>query len=527
MTLGLLPLAAGRADETDDLAKEADAALRNASHLMFEGKTAESAAKLEEVDRLLKQIEEKDRRNSRLNGLRSKYQKLQRDLARRTPKGEEKVEQSNTDTPSETRGRTDLPREAREAMRSIRDIERKIEHAFLMIERGKTSELSKSLEDYYTEIEQHIIDLQDQLSRARDLAEEKGIQGHPDIEAVQVYVEEAPSRLNKIREDMRAFTEKRASGRDETNDGATNVTQAQADWKALASLSKTYQEKFQSESDVKELGAQLKRNWTDWKTQFQPVRDRFRARYGTTNPQVWEAFEKIPTPENVAMPAAQAANIAYDIEIPECESRFAAWAIKWGSDALRLSKSIRLENSEKAELKYVRSEDAVRYFNLAKEWGAAADVDRHLAEAEAAVAEALPAWKATLADLKWPGSNKDFAGPGDPEELAAAAIAFLNGHPDWTAPEYDDVHIPLAACVEGKGWEVSKRAPLTDEPTQYSLAILVAFSGQADPDLVYVYHMAFYTTEAAGVRPGLPLRFANSRQHASFRMLRHKIPQSE
>src|SRR5210317_1256219 len=95
-----------------------------------------------------------------------------------------------------------------------------------------------------------------------------------------------------------------------------------------------------------------------------------------------------------------------------------------------------------------------------------------------------------LEDIKgreWPGHNPDFSGPGDPDKLAAAALEFLEKNPNWSRPEYDDVHIPYAASVSGADWAVSKKAPLTHQPTQYSLNILVAFKGEKNPDTAYVY----------------------------------------
>ena len=54
--------------------------------------------------------------------------------------------------------------------------------------------------------------------------------------------------------------------------------------------------------------------------------------------------------------------------------------------------------------------------------------------------------------------------------------------------------------------------------------MLVAFTGRADPELVYCYCMVFYTREEAGVKPGMPLHFANSKQYACFRMLKANVP---
>lgn len=306
-----------------------------------------------------------------------------------------------------------------------------------------------------------------------------------------------------------------------------DVNQAAQDWRELALLCKEYQENFQSQSSFKEKGAIVASAWQDWKRRFEPVRDRFRTRYGERNPDIYATFENVPTPDGITMPATQAAGIAYGIDIAQCEQNFASWAEGWAKRALHTSNSIKNDNKEKLELKYERAEDAVRYFTLAKQWNPSGDYDAKIQEASAAAKAALPLWKEVLKELKWPGHNKEFTGPDAPDALAEAALAFIRNHPKWTAPEYDDAHVPLAACVEGDGWRVSKRAPLTQAPTQYSIAILMAFTGNADPELVYVYHMVFYTAEAAGVTPGLPFRYANSKQHAKFRMLKANVPAGE
>jgi hypothetical protein len=126
-----------------------------------------------------------------------------------------------------------------------------------------------------------------------------------------------------------------------------------------------------------------------------------------------------------------------------------------------------------------------------------------------------------LEDIKgreWPGHNPDFSGPGDPDKIADAALEFLKKNPNWSRPEYDDVHTPYAACVTGTDWSVSKKAPLTHQPTQYSLDVLVAFTGEKDPDVAYVYHMVFYTREEAGVEKAPPFRYANSRQYSKYKI---------
>jgi hypothetical protein len=144
--------------------------------------------------------------------------------------------------------------------------------------------------------------------------------------------------------------------------------------------------------EAKKSGACLIEQWNDWKKRFEPVRDRFRERYGATSPEVYESFQNVPVPDCVEMPATEAANIAYGIDIGAIEAQFADWAAGWAEEALRVSNQIPLEDTEKLDRKHVRAEDAVRYYKLAQAWSAAKDVTSQLAVAEAAVAETLPLW---------------------------------------------------------------------------------------------------------------------------------------
>lgn len=531
VTAAAVPIAL--ADEADDLAKQADKALRQAERLMHNGKADEAGKELDAVDKLLAKIEAAKPDPVKLKTLRGKVTKLRKDLERRRPKDQPKTpagEKPNEAKPAK------LSRAVRESMDRFEDAKRIIEHAYRWIETSKTKELSKPVAKYYEDIETRTGELAAAMKEVRQRSATEGVTTHPDLDEAQRYLDAAPARLTKVKAEMENFKSEQAAMQAakeaaeqaaETQakaDAAPDPTQAAQDWKELAILSKEYQDNFQSQSHFKKQGAMAASRWQDWKTRFEPVRERFRQRYGDQNPDIYTAFENVPKPDGVMMPATQTAGIAYGIDLAQCEKRFADWAADWGKDALRLSKSIKKDNTEKLELKYVRAEDAVCYYKLAKLWKSGGDYDATIQEAQAAVAEALPLWKAVLKELKWPGHNTKFAGPGAPDDLAKAALDFLREHPKWTAPEYDDEHVPLAACVEADAWSVSKRAPLTEQPTQHAVDILVAFTGKADPELVYVYHMVFYTAEAAGVKPALPFHYANSKQYARFRMLKENVP---
>ncbi len=521
------------ADEADDLAKQADKTLRQAERLMHNGKATEAAQELDAVETLLAKIEAAKPDHAKLKTLRSKATKLRKDLDRRQPKEEPKADAptGGGEKPGDAKP-AKLPRAARESMEQFENAKRIIEHAYRWIENSKTTDISKPVAEHFKNIETRTQELATALKEAKQFAAAEGVNAHTALDEAQRYLDAAPARLAKVRAELDKFNKDKAAAEAAAQaakeqakaDAAPDPNQAAQDWKALAILAKEYQDNFQSQSDFKKRGAMAAAAWQDWKKRFVPAREQFRKRYGDHNPTIYTTFEKVPKPEGVTMPATQASGIAYGIDLAQCEQQFANWAVGWGKEALRLSKSIQKDNKEKLELKYIRAEDAARYYKLAKLWKPDANHDAEILEAEAAAKEALPLWKEVLKELKWPGHNEKFAGPGEPEALAKAALEFLREHPKWSAPEYEDEHVPLAACVEGDAWNVWKRAPLTEQPTQYSVAILVAFSGKADPELVYVYHMVFYTAEAGGVKPGLPFRHANSKQYAKFRMLKANVP---
>ncbi len=304
----------------------------------------------------------------------------------------------------------------------------------------------------------------------------------------------------------------------------TDQKQAKEDWKALSALCAKYQDEFQSESACKKKGAALGDEWQAWKKEFEPLVATFKSRYGERHMDVGAKFEGLEKPLGVRHEAWEVANVAYNLDLAREEKKFAEWALEWGKDAYRIATHFPADNREKVEKKLIRAEDAVRYFKLAKLWNPGGDYVEYLEQSQALVAQVKPEWKKTLGELKWPGHNADFTGPGKPDDLAAAALDYLRKNPTWSKPEYDDEHTPVAACVTAKTWEVYKKAPLTEQPTQYSLDVLVAFTGQNDPELVYVYKMVFYTREEAGVAKEPPFHFANSRQYACYRMLKANLP---
>jgi len=304
---------------------------------------------------------------------------------------------------------------------------------------------------------------------------------------------------------------------------SVDKTQAKKDWEDLAKLITQYQRDFMSQSYLKEKGEAFVDEWELWKKTFESLMSDFVNRYGKTADEVEKAFEDIQRPLEVNQDIRQLINAAKDIDIAQEEKKFASWAVEFGREGYNRWKNF-TPDPTKVELKMDYAERALRNFRLAKKLDPQGDYDDYIKESEKAADETRPEFEKTLKELKWPGNNPDYAGPGNPNDLAKAALDFLRKHPDWSKPEYDDEHIPIAACVTGKDWEVSKKVPLTGQPTQYSLNFLVAFAGKKDPKIAYCYHMVFYTREEAGVAKKPPFHYANSRQYAKYKMLMSNVP---
>ncbi|MBN2307661.1 MAG: hypothetical protein JXR94_01745 [Candidatus Hydrogenedentes bacterium] len=303
---------------------------------------------------------------------------------------------------------------------------------------------------------------------------------------------------------------------------AVDVSQAQKDWQNLAELVTQFQQEFMSRSNIEKKGDTLPDEWNEWRTRFEQAMAEFKERYGATAGEVTQAFEGVQRPLDVAMPADQAFMVASGIDVAAQQKQLVDAAMDLGRESYTKWKNLDAAPT-KMELKVDYAQRALNYFGLAKKLDPeGSGYDEFLAQAQAAYDESYPEWEKVLKELTWPGHNPDFAGPGDPDELAQAAVEYLSGN-KWTKPEYDDEHIPIAACVRGKDWEVYKKTAL-GEPTQYSLDMFVAFQGTKDPKIAYAYEMVLYTREEPGVEKGLPFRYGNSRQYAKYKMLMENVP---
>ncbi len=297
------------------------------------------------------------------------------------------------------------------------------------------------------------------------------------------------------------------------------------DWAEL----KTYHDgftKFMNQYNAtgeKDVAAQ----WKAWAPEFAGFQKKFKASYGASADEMKKALEKSLKPEDLGGGSWGLLELlATDVEAHQKD--IAKWLKEAGDKGFVKWESFKPEDVRKFELKMDYAKRALSKYSDANDLDPEGGYAEAVAKAQKAVDTSTADWKGKLKDIEWPGNNEAFEGPGDPNDLAGEAIAFLNrlekAGEKWSKPEYEDVHIPVAACVVGSGWEVHKKEPLTEKPTQYSLKFYVAFKGEKDPSIGYGYYMYFYTKEEAGVKPEAPFKFGNSAQSACSQILLDTIP---
>jgi hypothetical protein len=297
------------------------------------------------------------------------------------------------------------------------------------------------------------------------------------------------------------------------------------DWKRLNDILGVYNSNFVSEHSQSDKGPEFIQLWKDWSKDASEFIAYFKKTYGDSPEAVANAFGEKEAPNGVHNYPRALADALYPLDFDALEKKVSGWLAKTGDEQYAKWESYEAP-PEKAELKLRYAERALAAYQAAADISPEA-VGERVAKAEKAVKESEGQWRETLKTLEWPGHNSEFAGPGDPDDLAAAALKLLESMrkagKSWSKPEYDDEHIPLAACVVASAWGVEKKNPITQAPTQFRLKMFVAFGGKKYDDIAYGYYMYFYTEESEGVEKTPPFLYCNSEQYACHKLLKEKI----
>lgn len=297
-----------------------------------------------------------------------------------------------------------------------------------------------------------------------------------------------------------------------------------SDWKKLVEFNNSFASFRSAPSATHDT--EFVSGWKKWHDEFSPFAEKFVKKYGSTREELLKSFDGLDAPEGVYVTPANLVDLlALDSDVHQ--KTIAGWLKKDGDEVFRRWEAMKDPPKEKLELKADYARRALAKYSIAEELNSGITGDAE-AKAKKALKKSENALKKVMEDLKWPGHNSDFQGPGDSDNLAAEALKLLRKMKaegkQWTKPEYDDEHIPVAACVAGKKWVVWKKEPLTQKPTQYSLKFFVAFKGTQSHDIAYGYYMFFYTDEKSGVKMEPPFYYCNSQQYSKFKMLMENVP---
>jgi len=106
-------------------------------------------------------------------------------------------------------------------------------------------------------------------------------------------------------------------------------------------------------------------------------------------------------------------------------------------------------------------------------------------------------------DAKWPGNYKNFAGPGNPEKLAAIALDYFRNDEGWGARKNNPEHC-IAVAIRGN-WGSSKKNIL-GQTVQWYLPVYLAIYRDKDKDksIAHVFELSLLTKEELGVKKEPP-----------------------
>ncbi len=126
-----------------------------------------------------------------------------------------------------------------------------------------------------------------------------------------------------------------------------------------------------------------------------------------------------------------------------------------------------------------------------------------LKNAGAAFKKARAALDNQIDNAKWPGNYKNFAGPGNPDKLAAAALEYFKNDEGWGSRKKNPEHC-IAVAIRGN-WGSSKKNIL-GQTIQWYLPVYLAIYRDKDEDksIAHVFELSLLTKEEANVEKAPP-----------------------
>ena len=526
-----------RAEDVKALLSDANNELRQAERDMFGGKTENAVASLKPLQEKISKIKGADPNNPGLKALEGKYEKLVRDLEKRTgkdlgggsvkaegtspqpklpPKQEAKPMPDKASTPSgPAAGAPDTPaKEAKSPQREtgkpgqqeklpyhargpIEEAERDIQRIDGSIQRLSDPNFNK--DQLLQNMDATLENARKNLENAKAKAAENGVTSHPRFDEVAAKIAEAEKKVAEAR-----------GGQEKTKAALkADTAEVQADVKALMDDYNRVKPVFERATGVavyyndlkpvKELLAQLEGFEKSELGKLKAGLEGFAKKYGTTRDEIDKKAEKMGYADPYHRASFPYTEISKGIENAKKTRTVMA-------DDL-----IRRANDMKGHIsKGIHDFARIDQHEKLREWGRTAAgfeaenprVKEFNAGVDAWISEDLKALNTKIDKAIFPKQAGD--APADASALVKASREFLQKEEDERAAQGKESGKVVAVVVTG-AWRVFKQNIL-GEPVQYNLPIAAAVQIEKEKaaNLTRVYHGTMLTQEMKGVKQGPP-----------------------
>lgn len=522
------------AADVDTTLKQLNSSLRNAEKDMFAGKTENVIASLENIHNLIIQAKEDDPNNNKLKQAENKFQKLVKDLERRTGKNlgggtltaaasssavvlpekpsskpSDSISSAAADRPPgqstmqvDTAGASPeqpvvqadtvvkLPHQARQPFdKAARGLEN-IESLFTQL---KDPDYRGDKEQLVSRLESSLGAIRTQLDEARQAAAERGVFSHPsfdDAEAqLAIMMEKASVAKGK-------FAQQQNMAKEQAQQIEADVQKLKEEYDRLNPILGAATGTVIYYNDLvpaKKLLDQLNNFEANDRSALSALLASFAGKYGSTQEDIDRKASEMGY-----VGAYYSASYHY-LELSTGLDKIGSTRTVMAEDLVRKAKEITGRSDKSHDFSQSEQyEKAREYLELAQQFDSNNNLVRNLAATiDQDIAAGMVTFDEKIDKQSWPKEASD--APGNARKLAKAAKEWFQKSPDWGSRDKNPYTV-LAVVVTGP-WSIQKKNILS-EPIMYGLPVAVALQTEDDKknNIARVFSLTLRTNEMLGVK---------------------------
>lgn len=511
------------ADNSTGLLKKVNKELRQAERDMFSGKTEQAIAALENIKSDIDKIKADDPNNPKLKSAENKFNKLVKDLERRTGKqlggGTLSSEPASSATPMPAKsvakelpspksqmnnevskqslksGTKKLPYDAKKpisnANRTLSSLQGNLDKLTDSGYSGNKDQLVKNLDE-------KINSVKESLNQAKQLAAKKGVNSHPDFDEVE-------SKIAAAEKDIAA-----AKTGHEKNKAAVaaSAKEVDADVAELKDLYDKVQQVFSvatgyvfQYNDLKTLEDAISKIENFEKNEMSLVKSamkNFAAKYGSTKDEIDKKADEKGFVRKYYRASYPYSELAAGLEnIGKTRDAMAEDLVRrttaeldginqGGADFSIMDRYQKVRNWLQMAVRYQPNNPKVK------------DLQNSI---DNKITEGMKSFNTRIDSRSWPKHAAN--APSNADDLAKASLEWFKNSPDW-GKRSNEIRHPLAVVVTGP-WSVQKKN-LLGNPIMYGLPIKLAVRLDQDKALnvVRVYELTMRTIESTSAKMAPP-----------------------